>query len=87
MRVPGAPEPNGVGEVLSPPSLSDVVGRRILFSLGVFEAGLLNRLSDISLDSLPPHSSNLNVTRRVEPFCRFSILTWAEIRFFQIFNV
>ena len=57
MRVPGAPEPNGVGEVLSPPSLSDVVGRRILFSLGVFEAGLLNRLSDISLDSLPPHSS------------------------------
>ena len=56
MRVPDAPEPNGVGEVLSPPSLSDVVGR-ILFSLGVFEAGLLNRLSDISLDSLPPHSS------------------------------
>ena len=56
MRVPDAPEPNGVGEVLSLPSLSDVVGR-ILFSLGVFEAGLLNRLSDISLDSLPPHSS------------------------------
>ena len=56
MRVPDAPEPNGVGQDLSPPSLPDVVGR-ILFSLGVFEAGLLNRLSDISLDSLPPHSS------------------------------